>query len=68
MGNGENKVNVGVTFALDKGVTTSKAAMAWKINALAEENTAMKEKLNARGAEIDALKAALARLEEKVGK
>lgn len=61
MGNGENMVNVGVSFALDKGqgVRVSKAAMAKKINVLTEENMAMKQ-------EIGALKAALARLEAKI--
>ncbi|MDD7379801.1 MAG: YadA-like family protein, partial [Succiniclasticum sp.] len=68
MGNGENMVNVGVTFALDKGegVRVSKAAMAKKINALTDENAAMKEKLAAQDTEIGALKAALARLEAKM--
>ena len=61
-------VNVGVTFALDKGegVRVSKAAMAKKINALTDENAAMKEKLAAQDTEIGALKAALARLEAKM--
>ena len=61
IGNGENMVNVGVTFALDKGqgVRVSKAAMAKKINALTDENAAMKQ-------EIGALKTALARLEAKM--
>ena len=61
IGNGENMVNVGVTFALDKGqgVRVSKTAMAKKINALTDENAAMKQ-------EIGALKAALARLEAKM--
>ena len=68
MGNGENMVNVGVTFALDKGegVRVSKAAMAKKINALTDENAVMKEKLAAQDTEIGALKAALARLEAKM--
>ena len=61
MGNGENLVNVGVSFALDKGVTTSKAAMARKIKA-------QDEKIAAQDAEIQALKEALARLEAKIGK
>ncbi|MBQ5344935.1 MAG: YadA-like family protein, partial [Acidaminococcaceae bacterium] len=38
MGNGENMINAGVSFALDKGVTTSKAAMAKQITNLSEEN------------------------------
>ena len=74
MGNGENMINAGVSFALDKGVTTSKAAMAKQITNLSEENKSikaenaeMKEKLDAQGSEIAALKEALARLEAKVG-
>ena len=70
MGNGENMINAGISFALDsgKGFGTSKAAMARKINTLSEENAAMKEKLNAQDGEIAALKEALARLEAKIGK
>ncbi|MBR1661812.1 MAG: YadA-like family protein [Acidaminococcaceae bacterium] len=69
-GNGENMVNAGISFALDKGkgFGTSKAAMARKINSLTEENAEMKEKLAAQGSEIEMLKEALARLEAKVGK
>lgn len=82
MGNGENMVNMGVTFALDKGngVRVSKAAMARKIGTLTKENTAMKERMAAQDMEnaamreklvvqdkeIGALKAALARLEAKM--
>lgn len=40
--------------------------MAKKINALTDENAAMKEKLAAQDTEIGALKAALARLEAKM--
>jgi hypothetical protein len=54
MGNGENLMNVGVSFALDKGVTTSKAAMARTIKAQAEK--------------IQSLEARLAALEAKLGK
>ena len=84
LGNGENLVNAGVTFALDKGkgVRVSKAAMARKISALTDENAAMKqenvgikqenlvikEKLAAQDREIGALKEALARLEKRMGK
>jgi autotransporter adhesin len=72
MGNGENMLNAGVSFALDKGVTTSKAAMARTIKAQGEEIAALKEaheKENAEHkAEIQALKEALARLEAKIGK
>lgn len=68
MGNGENMVNVGVSFALDngEGVRVSKTDMAKKIKALTDENAAMKEKLAGQDTEIDALKAALVRLEAKI--
>ena len=81
MGNGENMVNAGVIFALDKGkgLGASKAAMARKIAAQDAEIAALKEahqkesaaqdeKIAAQDAEIAALKEALARLEAKVGK
>ena len=61
LGNGENLLNVGVSFALDKGVNTSKAAMAKKI-------AAQDEKIVAQDAEFAALKEALAHLEAKLGK
>ena len=61
MGNGENLMNVGVTFALDKGVTTSKAAMARTIKALEEKNAN-------QAAKIESLEARLAALEAKMGK
>ena len=76
-GNGENMVNAGISFALDKnkGFSTSKAAMAKNIKALSAENAAikvenadMKKRLDEQGNEIAALKAALARLEAKIGK
>ena len=76
-GNGENMVNAGISFALDKGkgFGTSKAVMAKNIKALSaenaaikEENAGMKKQLDAQGQEIAALKAALARLEAKIGK
>ena len=75
MGNGENMVNAGVTIALDKGVTTSKAAMARKIAAQDEKIAAQGAELKAQKkeneeqkAEIRALKEALARIEAKLGK
>ena len=81
MGNGENMVNAGVIFALDKGkgLGASKATMARKIAAQDAEIAALKEahqkesaaqdeKIAAQDAEIAALKEALARLEAKVGK
>ena len=64
MGNGENMINAGVTFALDKGINTlntSKAAMARKIASLTEENAE-------QAAKIETLEARLAALEAKLGK
>ena len=61
LGNGENLLNVGVSFALDKGVSTSKAAMAKKIASLTEENAQ-------QAAKIETLEARLAALEAKLGK
>lgn len=59
MGNGENMINAGVSFALDKGVGTSKAAMARKIQSL--------EGINAEQAtEIQSLKAENAKLAERL--
>ena len=68
MGNGENLLNVGVSFALDKGVTTSKAAMARKINALEEQNSAILEENKAIRAENAKLAERLAAIEAKLGK
>ena len=68
MGNGENLMNVGVSFALDKGVTTSKAAMARKINALEEQNSAILEENKAIRAENAKLAERLAAIEAKLGK
>ena len=70
MGNGENMINAGISFALDKGkgFGTSKAAMAKKINALAEENAAIREE-NASIKEQNAkLEARLAAIEAKLDK
>ena len=62
MGNGENMINAGITFALDKGkgFGTSKAAMARKINeqenkiqALEAENAKMAERLAAIEAKLE---------------
>ena len=61
MGNGENLMNIGVSFALDKGVNTSKAAMARKIKAQDEEIKSLKE-------ENSKLEARLAAIEAKLGK
>ena len=75
LGNGENMINAGVSFALDKGVNTSKAAMARQITNLSEENKSikaenegMKAKIRNQDVEIAALKEALARIEAKLGK
>lgn len=68
MGNGENLLNVGVSFALDKGVSTGKAAMAKRITNLSEENKTIKAENAQMKAEIQALKEALVRLEAKIDK
>ena len=75
LGNGENMINAGVSFALDKGITTGKAAMAKKIAAqdakiamLEGENAEQKAKIRNQDVEIAALKTALARIEAKLGK
>ena len=68
MGNGENMINAGVSIALDKGVGTSKAAMARKIAAQDEKILSLEEHNAEQAAEIAALKEALARLEAKIGK
>ena len=63
LGNGENMINAGISFALDKGkgFGTSKAAMARKIAALTEENAA-------QAAKIESLEARLAAIEAKLAK
>ena len=61
MGNGENMINAGVSFALDKGVGTSKAAMARTIKAQGEEIQELK-------AENAMLAERLAAIEAKLGK
>ena len=68
LGNGENMINAGVSFALDKGVTTSKAAMARRIAAQDEKIASLEGQNAHQAAEIAALKEALARLEAKIGK
>ena len=68
MGNGENMMNAGVSIALDKGVNTSKAAMARKIHAQDTEIQTLK----AENAEIKGQNAKLAErlaaIEAKLGK
>ena len=75
MGNGENLVNAGISIALDKGFTNSKAVIARKIAAQDDiiaaqgaELEAQKKENAEQRAEIQALKEALARLEAKIGK
>ncbi len=75
MANGENLVNAGISIALDKGFTNSKAVMARKIAAQDDiiaaqgaELEAQKKENAEQRAEIQALKEALARLEAKIGK
>ena len=73
MGNGENMINAGVSFALDKGVGTSKAAMARTINTQSEKirsleaaNTEQKEKIQNQDTEITALKEENYKLSERL--
>ena len=63
VGNGENMINAGISFALDKGkgFGTSKAAMARKIAAQDEEIKSLK-------LENSKLEARLAAIEAKLGK
>ena len=70
VGNGENMINAGISFALDKGKNfgTSKALMARKIAAQDDIIAAQGAELEAQKAEIQSLKEALARLEAKIGK
>jgi hypothetical protein len=68
MGNGENMMNVGVTFALDKGVTTSKAAMARKIADQEEKLSRQDAKIQSLEAENAKLAERLAAIEAKLGK
>ena len=70
MGNGENMINAGISFALDKGkgFGTSKAAMARKIAAQGEEIQSLKAE-NAEIKEQNAkLAERLAAIEAKLGK
>jgi len=69
-GNGENMINAGISFALDKGkgFGTSKAAMARKIAAQGEEIQSLKAE-NAEIKEQNAkLAERLAAIEAKLGK
>ncbi|MBR1661813.1 MAG: hypothetical protein IJ694_06005 [Acidaminococcaceae bacterium] len=68
LSNGENMINAGVSFALDKGYGSSKAAMARKIAVQEEKLAAQEDKIAAQETEIQELKEALARLEAKINK
>ncbi len=68
MGNGENLMNVGVSFALDKGVSTSKAAMARTIKAQGEKISEQDAKIQTLEAENAKLAERLAAIEAKLGK
>ena len=73
MGNGENMINAGISIALDKGFSNSKAMMARKIQAQAEEleaqrqtNAVQEEKIQKLEAENEEIKARNARLEARL--
>ncbi len=73
MGNGENMINAGISIALDKGFSNSKALMARKIQAQAEEleaqrqtNAVQEEKIQNLEAENEEIKARNARLEARL--
>ena len=68
MGNGENMINAGVSFALDKGVTTSKAAMARTIKAQGDRIAEQDAKIQSLEAYNAKLEERLAALEAKIGK
>ena len=68
MGNGENLLNVGVSFALDKGVSTSKAAMARTIKAQGEKISEQDAKIQTLEAENAKLAERLAAIEAKLAK
>ena len=68
LGNGENLLNVGVSFALDKGVNTSKAAMAKTIKAQGEKISEQDAKIQTLEAENAKLAERLAAIEAKLGK
>ena len=70
LGNGENMINAGISFALDKGkgFGTSKAMMARKIAAQEEKITQQDAKIQSLEEENAKLAARLAAIEEKLGK
>ena len=68
MGNGENMINAGVSFALDKGISTSKAAMARTIKAQGEKISEQDAKIQTLEAENAKLAERLAAIEAKLGK
>ncbi len=70
LGNGENMINAGISFALDKGkgFGTSKAMMARKIAAQEEKITQQDAKIQSLEEENAKLAARLAAIEEKLAK
>lgn len=73
MGNGENMINAGISIALDKGFSNSKAMMARKIQPQAEKleaqrqtNAVQEEKIQNLEAENEEIKARNARLEARL--
>ncbi|MBQ9573614.1 MAG: hypothetical protein IJR22_09610 [Acidaminococcaceae bacterium] len=70
MGNGENMINAGIRFALDKGkgFGTSKAAMARKIAAQEEKISEQDAKIQSLAAENAKLAERLAAIEAKLSK
>lgn len=68
IGNGASMISAGVTVALDKGFSTSKAAMAKAIRAQAEENQRLKNQLGVQQAELEKQKEEIAELREMVKK
>ena len=70
LGNGENMINAGISFALDKGkgFSTSKAAMARKIAAQEEKISEQDAKIQSLAAENAKLAERLAAIEAKLSK
>lgn len=68
VGSGDNMINAGVSIALDKGFSSSKAVMARNIRNLTAENAAMQEKLEAQGNEIKELKEMVIQLKNQIQK
>ena len=68
MGNGENMINAGITFALDRTAktTTSKAAMARRIAVQDAKIAEQEREIAAQKNDIAELKAMVAQLSAKV--